>query len=378
MTIKFERSELAKILGTLAPYFTKGCPMAFRIIKGGTIEMFTTAAIDGGSVFARVPCPKSTKPTDWLHVDGPTFQQIISLADDGPIDIEISKEAVSMSYSPHVKSELRIVAGPSFEDGVKFCTPSAVIKGDDLNLIASMTEAASTDETRPNLHGIFISAGKKKLEAAAADGFILSFASLNLTDLEAPGAIYAVKALGRAKRAIKAGGDEDVNIGIGVTGIALSITRDNVQYTFNIPKMAGAFPDYKTIVKAAQKAVTVVVETGAFASFLKRATAIGGNVFMQVINGYLWFMAQNSETGEQCSDSVALPENGIEGPCMYYSHTLLKNTLKACSPNGNVSLTFPKANNSPMLIEGGAGVIAMPLVNPLKESPFKNLQPALI
>jgi len=61
-----------------------------------------------------------------------------------------------------------------------------------------------------------------------------------------------------------------------------------------------------------------------------------------------------------------------------YAHDLLKNALKACVPNGKVTLSFPQTNKSPMTLGGAATVLAMPLVNPLDESPFKGLQPALI
>ncbi len=378
MTLTFTKAELAKTLAVLSPYFTKGCPMTLRVVQGGMLDVFVTSAMTGGSVLAHVPCNKTEKATPWMYVDGPTFQSLVALADDGPISIEIGKEELTLKYAPNSTSQLRLSAGPSFENGVKFGTPSATVKGSDLNTLVSMTEAASTDEARPSLHGIFIAATKKKLEAAAADGFILSFVSLkSKEDLDASGAMYAVKALGRAKRAIKAADDEEIRIGFHTGGIAFSIVRDNAEYIFDVPKMEGSFPDYKAIVKSVAEAVKVEVETNAFASFLKRASAIEGNVFVQAVGGFLWLMAQNQTSKEQSIDSIPIAEKG-DSACMYYACSLLKDSLKACVPNGKVTLTFPKANKSPMLFEGAAGVVAMPLVNPLKESPFKDMQPALI
>jgi len=95
------------------------------------------------------------------------------------------------------------------------------------------------------------------------------------------------------------------------------------------------------------------------------------------VGGFLWLMAQNAETKEKSIDSIPIAEKG-DSACMYYACGLLKDTLKACVPNGKIVLTFPKGNKSPMLFNGAAGVVAMPLVNPLKESPFKDMQPALI
>ena len=112
-------------------------------------------------------------------------------------------------------------------------------------------------------------------------------------------------------------------------------------------------------------------------SLLKRASAIEGSIFFQVVNGFLWFMAANESTEQKCVDSLGVDVQG-ESVVMHYAPSLLKDTLKACAANGKIKLTFPAVSNAPMLFEGHAAVIAMPLANTLKESPFKNLQPALI
>ncbi len=375
MTFTFTKSELAKILSVMSPYLGGKDMMGLRLVKGGTLEMFVTALIEGGSVLARIPCNKSEKATKWMHIDGVVFQQLVQIADEGVITLDIGENSLTLKY-PRSTSEIRFAHSILSPDDVKFGTGSATIKGMDLNLLSTMTEAASTDETRPSLHGVYIAASGKKLEAAAADGFILSFASLK-AQIEATGALYSVKALGRAKRAIKAGDDEDVSIGFHAGGIALSIARNSADFFFEIPRLEGSFPDYKAIVSGAPKAMTIEVETGAFAAFLKRANAINGNVFIQAVGGFLWVMAQNETTKEKSVDSIPI-ETKDESAVMYYAHELLKDTLTACAANGKVTMTFPKTNKSPMLFEGGAGVIAMPLINPLKESPFKDMQPALI
>ncbi|MBI1793425.1 MAG: hypothetical protein HYR70_04455 [Chloroflexi bacterium] len=377
MTLTFTKSELAKILDTLSPYFTKGCPMALRVAKSGVLDVFVTSAISGGSVLAHISCGKPEKTTSWMYVDGPTLQGLVTLADDGPISIEIGKEELTLKYAPRSTSQLRLLAGPSFENGVKFGTPSATVKGGDLNTLVSIAEAVA-DETRPNLHGIYIAASKKNLEAAAADGFILSFVSLkSKEDFEASGAMYAVKALGRAKRAIKAADEEDVSIGFHAGGIAFSVERGNADFIFDVPKTGGNFPDYKTVVKSVAEVMRVEVETNAFASFLKCASAIDGNVFIQAVGGFLRLMAQNQTTQERSINSIPIAEKG-ESVCMYYAYGRLSGAVKACASNGKIVLTFPKENKSPMLFKGDASVVAMPLVNPLEESPFKDLQPALI
>ena len=382
MTLNFNKSELSKIMSFLAPYITPKTPIiSIRILKGGTLEFFATAGIaDGGSALVRVSATGPIQIREWKHVDGPTLQGVISNADEGAIALDFGETALTIKTSPRSTHELIYILAERNE--MTFVEPSAVLKGKDLNLIAMMTEAASTDEARPGLTGIYLAAGKSKIEAAAADGYILSFTSIPAKDVESPGAVYSVKGLNRAKRALKAGANEDLQIGFAldgkgiVPGLVLSVARDGMQVLLHVPKMDGSFPDYKTITKNAPKGVQVEIETSTMEKWLKRANAIEGNVFFQTLNGFLWFMARNEDAG-QSVDSLAINVQG-ESVVMHYATNLLKDTLKACAANGKIKLTFPAASNSPMLFDGEASVIAMPLVNDLKESPFKNLQPALI
>ena len=394
MTLNFQKSELSSIMAFLAPYITAQTPVvSIRVLKGGKAEFFASSGpTDGGSALVRVNCKKSVPVTDyyknkneyqWKHVDGLSLQGIVSNAESGEISFDFGKTALTIKTQPRTTSELIYLVLDRWNE-MTFVTPSSHVKGKDLNMVARMTEAASTDEARPSLNGIYIAASKKKIEAAAADGYILSFASIQAGEIEVPGAIYSVKALNRAKRALKAADDELVEIGFGlngkgvIPGLVLSAAREdnNVQLLLHIPKMDGAFPDYKQIAKSAPKGITVEIETSTMDKLLKRANAIEGHVFFQVLGGFLWFMALNEDTEQKSVDSLAANANG-ESVVMHYAPSLLKDTLKACAANGKVKLTFPKASNSPMLFEGEASVIAMPLNNPLKESPFKNLQPAL-
>lgn len=376
MTLNFTRSELIVAINAIAPYLVNKGAISLRVEKG-MLDLFATAFIEGGSALVCVPCDQTHKPVPWIHVDGTVLQQAIQMADEGVVTLEFAKDKLTLKY-PGAVFELRTLTPPITPEKIKFGKTPAHIKGSDLNLLSAMTEAASTEETRPALNGIHISASEKKLEAAAADGYILSFATVTSKGLSASGATYSVKALNRAKRAIKAGEDDEIAIGFGSHSLSLSFQRGNTELTFEVPRMeSGKFPDYMAVVKGADKAQTVEVETSALNAFLRRATAIQGAVFMQAINGFLWLLAKNETTGEQCLDSLVVEAQG-ESAVMLYAYGLLKDTLKACVPNGKVTLTFPKANKSPMLFEGAASVIAMPLVNPLQESPFKGLQPALI
>jgi len=376
MTLNFTRSELVPAINVLTPYLVSKGAISLRVAEGGMLDLFACAAIEGGSVLVRVPCNKTAKPVPWMHVDGITLQQAIQLADEGTITLDFAKDKLTLKY-PGSTFELRTLTPPITPENIEFGKTTGRIKARDINLLSTMTEAASTEEARPTLNGIYLAASKKKLEAAAADGFILACATLAINSPDVPGASYSVKALNRAKRALKAGDDdEEIAIGFGSHSITLSAQRYSAEITIDVPHVGGTFPDYKPLL-GGDKGTIVEVETKALGAFLKRSTAIQSGIFMQARGGFLWLLTQNELTREKCLDSIPVESQG-ESAVMLYAHDLLKNALKACVPNGKVTLSFPQTNKSPMTLGGAATVLAMPLINPLDESPFKGLQPALI
>ena len=376
MTLNFTRSELVPAINVLAPYLVSKGVVSLRVAEGGMLDLFASASIEGGSALVRVPCNKTGKPISWMHVDGITLQQAIQLADEGTITLDFAKDKLTLKY-PGSTFELRTLTPPITPENIEFGKTTGRIKARDINLLSTMTEAASTEEARPALTGIYLAASKKKLEAAAADGFILACATLALDASDATGATYSVKALNRAKRALKAGDDdEEIAIGFGSHSITLSAQRYSAEITIDVPHVGGKFPDYKPLLEG-DKGIIVEVETKALGAFLKRSTAIQSGIFMQARGGFLWLLTQNELTREKCLDSIPVESQG-ESAVMLYAHDLLKNALKACVPNGKVTLSFPQNNKLPMTLGGAATVLAMPLVNPLDESPFKGMQPTLM
>ena len=376
MTLNFTRSELVPAINALAPYLVSKGAISLRVAEGGMLDLFACAAIEGGSVLVRVPCNKIAKSVSWMHVDGITLQQAIQLADEGTLTLDFAADKLTLKY-PGSTFELRTLTPPITPENIEFGKTTGRIKARDINLLSTMTEAASTEEARPALTGIYLAASKKKLEAAAADGFILACATLALDASDATGATYSVKALNRAKRALKAGDDdEEIAIGFGSHSITLSAQRYSAEITIDVPHVGGTFPNYKPLLEG-DKATIVEVETKALGAFLKRSTAIQSGIFMQARGGFLWLLTQNELTREKCLDSIPVESQG-ESAVMLYAHDLLKNALKACVPNGKVTLSFPQNNKLPMTLGGAATVLAMPLVNPMDESPFKGMQPTLM
>ncbi len=377
MTITIEQSELAEVLAALAPYMTGCLSMGIRV-KDKMLELFIHR-VEQGSALARVSCRK-TPDHDWVFINGPALYELVRVIHEGSISISFTETGL-MLKSPDSTSELRRERlGFPLEavEAVNVDRKSSTIKGKDLALLSLMTEAASTDETRPTLNGIFLAAETGGLKVVAADGFILAFKSIEAKKLKVKDGVYSAAALNRAKHAIKPEEDEDIAIAFRDGCIVLSVERGNATFNFQVPRIHDAFVNYQPIIDGCRKEVTVEIEARAFDAFLKRAKAIDGHMYMQVVNGHLWMMAVSGEKQENKSiDSVAV-ETKNQSAVMHYNESILRDVLKACAANGRITLNFPSESHAPMLIESTASVIAMPLVNDLKTSPFVKLQPTLI
>lgn len=378
MTIKIEQSELAKVLAALAPYIT-GCLSTGIRVKDKQLELFIHR-VEQGSVLAQVPCKKAPNH-GWIFVSGSTLQELVKVVHDGSIEINFTTAGLTLKSRGSL-SELRserlgfpLEAIDAISNGD---SKPSTIKGRDLILLSVMTEAASTDETRPTLNGIYLAGETGGLKVAAADGFILAYTSIQAKKLKVRDGVYSAVALNRARRAIKPEDDENISISFCSGGITLSVQREKATFSFQVPMINETFVNYQPIIAGIKKAVTVQVETRAFETFLKRARAIEGHMYLQVVNGHLWMMAVNDEKKENKSiDSIAV-ETKDPSAVMHYNESMLRDVLKACAANGHVTLNFPPESHAPMLIESTASVIAMPLVNDLKTSPFVKLQPTLI
>ncbi len=89
-------------------------------------------------------------------------------------------------------------------------------------------------------------------------------------------------------------------------------------------------------------------------------------------------MAVSGDKQENKSIDSIVVETKKQSAVMHYNESMLRDVLKACAANDRVTLNFPPESHAPMLIESAASVVAMPLVNDLKTSPFVKLQPTLI
>lgn len=378
MTFKIAKTEFAALLSFVAPYFSaKNRPLCISI-QDGNLNLFTSDRVDGGSVLVSAPLGKKIKDRDWFAVDGPNLRERVALAEDGGM-IEVSFDSKTSSIAltfPSSRAEFRCIPNLTAPSAVKFGKPGATIKGRDLNVLATLTEAASDDEARPTLAGVFIAPHKSELETAAADGFVLSYTSIESQDAkDAAGAVYSAAAINRAKRSLKPADDEEIKLGFDKCGLTVTAQRLGAAVTIHIPVVHTQFVDYKQILNISAS-LEIEIPTAELDRMIKRMKALEGNVYLQVTGGRFWYLIKNENTGSAMESFDVGAET--ESPLMFFQLSTLKDVTKACVPNGKVTIVFPENDRQPLRIKGAATALAMPLVCELKESPFKKAQPALM
>lgn len=378
MTFKIAKTEFAALLSFVAPYFSaKNRPLCISI-QDGNLNLFTSDRVDGGSVLVSAPLGKKIKDRDWFAVDGPNLRELVALAEDGDM-IEVSFDSKTSSIAlafPSSRAEFRCIPNLTAPSAVKFGKPGATIKGRDLNVLATLTEAASDDEARPTLAGVFIAPHKSELETAAADGFVLSYTSIESQDAkDAAGAVYSAAAINRAKRSLKPADDEEIKLGFDKGGLTVTAQRVGADVTVHIPVVHPQFVDYKQILNI-PASLEVEIPTAELDRMIKRMKALEGNVYLQVTGGRFWYLIKNENTGSAMESFDVGAQT--ESPLMFFQLSTLKDVTKACVPNGKVTVVFPENDRQPLRIKGAATALAMPLVCELKESPFKKAQPALM
>ena len=195
------------------PFFTKKMPPLSCIqmrLKDKRLELFTSLGFEGGSAYAAIPV--SFKGKD-----------MSALADAGRSGFcgcarpEYDHEMLELTFSETslvIKdigscSTLKLLQSSGLAEDT-FPRQDAAITLDGLNFahMVRVGEAASDDIARATLTGLYLHAdpAKNEITSVAADGFILSIATLAVktnSASETLAGVYSADALARLVRAVK-------------------------------------------------------------------------------------------------------------------------------------------------------------------------------
>jgi len=162
--------------------------------------------------------------------------------------------------------------------------------------------AASADETRYNLNGVYLEVleQEQKLRMVATDGHRLAYADRSIGEeisrVES-GVIIPRKGMGELKRLVD---EEDADeVEIGFAGNSAVVTTPAVKLVMRL--IEGEFPNYRQVLPKASKH-RVTVPSDALAQVLRRVQLLaaegGKGVRLQLGAGKLVISAKNPDVGE--------------------------------------------------------------------------------
>jgi DNA polymerase-3 subunit beta len=162
--------------------------------------------------------------------------------------------------------------------------------------------AASKDETRYNLNGVYLEVleVEQKLRMVATDGHRLAYADRAIgEDISqvASGVIIPRKGLGELKHLVD---EEDADeVELGFAGNSVVVTTPTVKLVMRL--IEGEFPNYRQVLPRASKH-RIIVDAEILAHVLRRVQIFaregGHGVRLQIAPGKLTLSAQNPDLGE--------------------------------------------------------------------------------
>jgi len=395
-TITIQKSELAIAASIVQPFFIKKMPPLSCIqmrLKDKRLEMFASLGFEGGSAYAAIPASfKGKDMQNWRMLDGQSFVDVLALSTDTLLELTFSETSLIMKENGSCATLKLLQSVGLAEDS--FPKQNAAITLDGLSFahMVRVGEAASDDIARATLTGLYIHADPEKSEitSVAADGFILSIATLRVKTLsanETMAGVYSANALARMVRAAKPVEADIVSLAFRKTGMLVSMTRENCDAVFMIPMLGKDYVDYQQVLRGSSpKGMQIVVQKKALESFLRRARTISGALYVQAKGGYLWLLAEDEDKKiGRTVDSLPVEGDPKEtSVVLAYGMNVLRQAIVSSIAEDEITITFPLGEKiAPVMVTGAfASVIAMPLARNKEDAdPFKDLkisQPVLL
>ncbi|HVC09660.1 MAG TPA: DNA polymerase III subunit beta [Elusimicrobiota bacterium] len=248
------------------------------------------------------------------------------------------------------KSEYPLL--PEFNQKNAFDAPAAILK----DMIQKTVFAASTDETRHALNGVFWRARKGLLEMVATDGRRLAFAAKpgivpKETEFQV---IVPAKALNELQKllntlGIESGSTEKIRVGVTENQIWFQIQETTILSRL----VTGTFPQYENVIPS-KKDVSIAVGAKDLIAVTKRAALCaverGGSVKYAFKKGSLEISAASQNL--EFFDEMPLEYAGGDIQVGFNSHFILEALKHIDSDRVAIGMTVPA---NPVLLEPEGG-----------------------
>lgn len=283
------------------------------------------------------------KFSDILHTL-PADQDIrLSMEDENKVIVKCGRSRFSINGAP--KSEYPVI--PEFNKTAAFTVPAAEL-GD---MIKRTIFAASSDETRYVLNGVFWAAADGKLELVATDGRRLAFAKRPVVGKDKEfRAIIPTKILGELSRILGEEDSQEVQVAVTENQVAFQ-TADTTMLSRLVE---GSFPNYEQVVPV-KKDISLLFDTKALMTITKQAALCGvdrgGSVKFSLRKGILHVSAASQTLSFE--DELAADYKGPEFSIAFNPQYVLEGLKAMSTEKVRLSLTTPV---NPALFEPEGGV----------------------
>lgn len=279
-------------------------------------------------VAAEVALPVQIDHPGRILLPGRLLAQLVARFPNAPVELSAEQDRVEISCGRatfHVNSmtaenfpELPLPA----EDAAR-----GVLRADAFaRLVAQVARAASTDEGRPVLTGVQLSAESGRLTAAATDSYRLAVRSLDWEVAVEGSALVPSRPLQEAaKAATEVGGTVTVVLEAGQVSFLLGDRRLTTKL------IEGTFPAYHTLLPSQHETSVVVDRTGLVEALQRVSIVAMGQantpVSLTFAEGMVELQATNQETGDAAE---ALPAEVVgDGLTIAFNPTFLLAGLEA-------------------------------------------------
>lgn len=292
-----------------------------------------------------------------ITIPAKKFSDILHSLPDGK-DVEVAVEAGDKIQVRCGRSRFAIIGAPKseypvlpdFNKEAAFEAPAALI-GD---MVRKTIFAASSDETRHVLNGVFWSAKKGSLEMVATDGRRLSVVERKgvLPKEKEFEVIVPTKILGELLRLLSAldiKGDSTEKMLVGVA--ENQITFHIKETTLLSRLVGGSFPNYQQVIPS-KRDITVGFDTKELQAVTKRASLCavdrGGSVRFQLKKGAL--MVSAASQNQEFNEELPVDFSGNDFQVAFNPQFVMDALKHVDTEKVNISFTTPV---NPALIEPG-------------------------
>jgi DNA polymerase III subunit beta len=300
--VKFraDRAEFAEAVSWATR--TVGARVTLPALSGVLLEAadgkLTCRATDL-EVAAEISIPVQIDQPGRALLPGRLLSQLVARFPQAPVELTGEPERVEITCGRatfHVR-------GMTVEDFPTLATPAedapqGVVKGDALaRLVGQVARAASTDEGRPVLTGVSLTAAEGRLTAAATDSYRLAVRSLAWDEAVEGSALVPARSLQEAaKAASEVGGTVTVVLEEGQVSFLFGDRRLTTKL------IEGTFPNYRALLPDAYE-TGVTVDRAALVEALQRVAIVAMGqtntpVSLTFGDGSIDLHATNQEMGD--------------------------------------------------------------------------------